>query len=121
VDAHPNRELVFFHCPSRTLVQADLLFNLPATEQYSRAGGGAETGWATRRAVGLMGTAGEAMGQRRVLWYGFSARDRVRFDASVRRINSWGFENIIPCHGDVMLGDGKEVFEKVMKWHLQSK
>ncbi|TVY87196.1 hypothetical protein LAWI1_G008556, partial [Lachnellula willkommii] len=38
VDAHPNKELVFVHKPSRTLIEADLLFNLPATEQYSRTG-----------------------------------------------------------------------------------
>lgn len=44
VDAHPNKELVFFHKTSKTLIEADLLFNLPATEQYSRTGIDATTG-----------------------------------------------------------------------------
>jgi hypothetical protein len=39
----------------------------------------------------------------------------------MERINKWGFNRIIPCHGDVMEGDGKGIFEKVMKWHLEGK
>ncbi len=39
VDAHMNRELVFFYKPDRALIEADLLFNLPPTEQYSRVQG----------------------------------------------------------------------------------
>jgi hypothetical protein len=34
-----NRDVAFFHPASRTLVEADLLFNLPAREQYAQAGG----------------------------------------------------------------------------------
>ena len=121
VDAHPNKELVFFHRPSKTLIQADLLFNLPATEQYSRTGESANTGWATRLACHLQNTAGDVFWQRRVLWYLLSSSDRPGFNKSMKRINSWAFENIIPCHGDLILGDGKGVFEKVMQWHLNAK
>jgi len=39
VSAHRNHELTAIHHPSGTLLEADLLFNLPPTEQYSRAGG----------------------------------------------------------------------------------
>lgn len=39
MSSHVNHELTAIHHPSQTLLQADLLFNLPATEQYSRAGG----------------------------------------------------------------------------------
>ncbi|KAK5241223.1 hypothetical protein LTR16_009609, partial [Cryomyces antarcticus] len=38
VSAHPNKELVFNHIPDRTLIEADLMFNLPATEQFSKSG-----------------------------------------------------------------------------------
>lgn len=37
VDGHANLELVFLYKPDRVLIEADLMFNLPATEQYSRA------------------------------------------------------------------------------------
>lgn len=39
VSAHRNDELTAIHHPSGTLLEADLMFNLPAKEQYSRAGG----------------------------------------------------------------------------------
>jgi hypothetical protein len=39
VSAHTNDELVLHHAPTGTLVEADMLFNLPPKEQYSRAGG----------------------------------------------------------------------------------
>ena len=32
-DKFINRDLAFFHQPTKTLVQADLLFNLPGYEQ----------------------------------------------------------------------------------------
>lgn len=38
VSSHSNHELVAIHHPTRTLLEADLMFNLPGTEQYSRAG-----------------------------------------------------------------------------------
>lgn len=34
-----NHELVAVHHPSGTLIEADMLFNLPCNEQYSRSGG----------------------------------------------------------------------------------
>lgn len=119
VDAHPNKELVFFHKQSRTLIEADLLFNLPATEQYSRSGIDPTTGWATKFFAGIQNTKGDAIWQKRMLWYVFSKGDRPGFNASMRRINSWGFENLVPAHGDSIVGNGKGVFEKVMGWHLE--
>ncbi len=121
VDAHPNKELVFHHKPTKTLIEADLLFNLPATEQYRRTGVDSTTGWATRLFAGLQHTRGTAVWQKRLLWYVFSKADRPGFAASVKRIDSWGFENIVPCHGDVILGDGKKIFEKLFQWHLDGK
>lgn len=137
VDVHPNKELVFFHKPSKTLIEADLLFNLPATEQYSRAGGGADSGIMTRIFGAMQHTRGEAMAQRRFLWNLASRADRPRFNDSMQRINSWDFTRIIPCHGessrgrshyvrlteigDVIEQDAKGIFAKVFQWHLGSK
>jgi hypothetical protein len=121
VDAHPNKELVFFHKPTKTLIEADLMFNLPATEQYSKAGIDATTGTFTKIFGALQSTKGTAAWQKRVLWYGLSSSDRTGFNKSVEKINGWGFENIVPCHGDSMVGDGKGIFEKVFEWHLKGK
>jgi len=121
VPSHINKELVFHHRPTRTLIQADLMFNLPATEQFSKTGIDANSGILTKIFTALQGTKGDAKWQQRTIWYGTSAKDRTGFAASMERINKWGFNRIIPCHGDVMEGDGKGIFEKVMKWHLEGK
>lgn len=121
VHVHPNKELVFFHRPSKTLIEADLLFNLPATEQFSRTGVDPTTGWATRIFGALQNTKEGNMWQKRLLWYVFGSADRPAFNKSIQRINSWDFENIVPCHGDSIIGNGKSVFERIFGWHLEGK
>ena len=37
ITQHTNHELVAIHHPSKTLLEADLMFNLPAKEQFSRS------------------------------------------------------------------------------------
>ncbi|EAQ89809.1 hypothetical protein CHGG_06428 [Chaetomium globosum CBS 148.51] len=67
---HPNREVVFWYRPEKVVVQADLVFNLPATEQYSRVPE------KERPKLGVLGkvfssfqtTAGDALGMKRFLW-----------------------------------------------------
>ncbi|EGP87394.1 uncharacterized protein MYCGRDRAFT_41701 [Zymoseptoria tritici IPO323] len=120
VSAHQNKELAFLHKPSRTLIQADILFNLPATEQMSKSGVSPTQGLLTKIFAGLMHTRGEATWQRRMIWYGTSAGDRKGFNASIGRIAKWDFDRLIPCHGDVIETGGKGIFDKVMKWHLDA-
>jgi len=119
VDAHPNKELVFYFKPDKTVIEADYFFNLPATEQYSRTGEPATQGLWTKLFSSLTNTQGKAMGQKRMLWYGMSANNRASFDTSTRRIAAWDFQRIIPCHGDVIEDDAKGIFKKVFEWHLQ--
>ena len=121
VDAHQNKELVFVHKASKTLITADLIFNLPAVEQYSKTGESPSSGFLTKLFAGLQNTKGSAIWQKRMLWYVLSKADRPGFNASVQRINTFNFENIIPAHGDTIIGDGKQIFEKVFGWHLAGK
>jgi hypothetical protein len=122
VGSHPNRELVFNYRPERTLIQADLIFNLPATEQYSRTGESPRAGLLTKLFVALFGTApGSGPRQRRVIWYTVSRPDREGYTQSVRRIGTWDFDRIIPCHGDVIETGGKGIFRTIMEWHLEQK
>lgn len=116
VHAHGNKELVFNHRPSRTLIEADLIFNLPAHEQHGKE---ATSGLLTRFFSSLNNTQGDGASQRRFIWYGISAGDRKGFAESMARIQKWDFEKIVPCHGDVIETDGKGIFEKIMKWHLE--
>lgn len=120
VDGHVNKELVFNHKPDRTLIEADLLFNLPATEQFSRAGESATSGILTRLFAYLNNTGGSAIWQKRFIWYGISAGNRSSYNKSMAKINGWDFDRIIPCHGDVIESGGKGIFQKVMEWHLDA-
>jgi hypothetical protein len=121
VDAHPNKELVFNYKPERTLIEADLLFNLPATEQFSKSTDSPTSGILTRLFLPLNNTQGAAMGQRRLIWYGISAgKNRPSYNKSVAKIAGWDFDRIIPCHGDVIEENGKSVFQKVMQWNIEA-
>lgn len=119
VHSHANKELVFYHKPDRTLIEADLMFNLPANEQYSRSGEDPRGGVLTRLFIGMQNTVGTALWQKRFLWYVASAGDRDGFARSVKRIDGWRFERIVPCHGDVIETGAKDIYRKVMQWHLQ--
>lgn len=120
VAAHPNQELVFCHKPTRTLIEADLMFNLPANEQFSKTDVNVHSGVLTRLMNHLNNTQGSAIWQKRFLWYLLSAKDRTGFNKGVAKIAAWDFDRIIPCHGDVIESGGKGVFEKVFGWHIDA-
>jgi hypothetical protein len=119
VPDHPSKELVFFYKPDKTLLVADYMFSAPPTEQYSRTGEAADKGVLTKLFHLIQGTQGKALGQKRFQWYVASRSNRPGFNASAKKISSWDFDRIIPCHGDVIEGDGKGAFQRVFEWHLQ--
>lgn len=121
VHSHPNKELVFNYKPEKTLIEADLMFNLPATEQFSRTGTSPTAGILTKIFNYINNTKGTALAQKRFLWYAISSSDRPGFNASVQKIDKWDFEKIIPCHGDVIETGGHGIFQKVFAWHLEGK
>ncbi|KAL8813013.1 MAG: hypothetical protein Q9223_000828 [Gallowayella weberi] len=120
VGSHANKELVFCHKPDKTLIQADMMFNLPAYEQYSRAEEKATDGMLTKFFTSFQNTVGAATWQKRFLWYVASSADRNAFNESARKINGWEFDKIIPCHGDVIESGGNKVFRRLFAWHLEA-
>lgn len=121
VYGHGSRELVFLHKPSQTVIEADMLFNLPAKEQYSQSAEGTKPNLLTRLVFPMLGTAPPATGQRRFAWWILSSRNRSVFTESVRRIEKWDFDRLIPCHGDVIETGAKGVWRDVMAWFLDDK
>jgi len=99
------------HKPDKTLIEADMMFNLPAHEQYSRSGESATGGLWTRMFIAMQNTTGPATWQKRFLWYVASMGDRQGFAQSVKRINGWDFDRIVPCHGDVIETGAKGIFQ----------
>ena len=100
--------------------RSSMMFNLPANEQFSRTGENPTSGILTKLFIGLQNTTGPATWQKRFLWYLASSGDRQGFNQSARKIASWDFDRIIPCHGDVIESGGKGIFKKVFDWHLSA-
>jgi Domain of unknown function (DUF4336) len=119
--SHANKELVFLHKPSKTMIEADLIFNLPATEQFSRSGVDATSGILTKLFGGIMNTRGNMIWQKRFLWYASGGADRPAFAESVKRIKKWDYDRLIPCHGDVIETGGKRIVDEATAWFANIK
>lgn len=111
---HVNKELVLLHKPSRTLITADLFFNLPAFDQYQGCKITATSGlsyltkfmtidsWIMRKTFGSM----------------LPPTDGVALNA----IYDWDFQRVIPCHGDIMEGpDVREKFASLFRNYIKAK
>ena len=122
VDGHANLELVFLYKPEKVLIQADLMFNLPAIEQYSRVPQDQmpKSGVLDKVFTSVQSTEGSAIWMKRFIWY-IAGKRRESFNDSVQRIAGWDFVTIIPCHGEVITEKAKEVYNKVFDWHLTNK
>ncbi|KAF8543202.1 hypothetical protein BDD12DRAFT_874824 [Trichophaea hybrida] len=116
-DSHANKEITLLHKPSRTLIEADLLFNLPAREQYSNTDEDPTKGPWTKLVMYFMNTTLGHKGQQRFNWY-VACKDKPSWAESARRVAAWDFDRIIPCHGDVIETDGNDVFRRLFAWHL---
>jgi hypothetical protein len=80
-------EVVFFHRPSRSLLCADLLFNVRRPETFS-----------TRLVLSLMGTNGRLAMSR--VWR-FYTKDRLALRASLEHMLEWDFARLVPAHGEI--------------------
>ncbi|KAG1868459.1 hypothetical protein F4604DRAFT_1775651 [Suillus subluteus] len=92
-----NEDVAFLHTPSKSLIEADLLLNLPANEQYSKSSSSVygtikPDSWFHRAIIKSTTTNAEAM----------------RRDATT--VANWDFDRIIPCHGDVIETDGNRMW-----------
>ncbi|WVQ98280.1 hypothetical protein IAU59_005403 [Kwoniella sp. CBS 9459] len=108
VSAHVNHELTAIHHPSGTLIQADMLFNLPPTEQYSRNGG-------IPSLMKLTGS-GKSMspgGKVHDLMANQISKDKELLKKELKPINAAKWDRIIPCHGDVIETGGRVAWDQV--------
>ncbi|KAL1413282.1 hypothetical protein Q8F55_001038 [Vanrija albida] len=108
VSAHINDELAAIHHPSGTLIEGDLFLNLPATEQYSRAGG--QPYWF--RAIG----GGYFFGANGALHSGLAAANIKPKELGIQQlapIFAAKWDRIIPCHGDVIETGGRKKWDQV--------
>ncbi|HKN60061.1 MAG TPA: DUF4336 domain-containing protein [Candidatus Acidoferrales bacterium] len=94
-------EVVFFHPSSRSVIFADLVFNVPADFQGARV------------FYGLVGAAGR-FGPHRLIR--LMIRDRNAARESVARILKWDFDRVIVTHGDVLESGGHAKFAEAYSY-----
>ncbi|TDL23529.1 hypothetical protein BD410DRAFT_787372 [Rickenella mellea] len=99
---HQNKEIAFLHKPSRTLIEADLVFNLPGKEQYSKS--------KDKSRVPLIGSLGPHSWLHPWLTR-FTSTNKVETKRDASAVAEWDFDRIIPCHGDVIETDGKNAWK----------
>lgn len=103
IDGMPSiNEHAFFHRESRTLVIADLLFNLPDS-----------VGAFTLGFLGLISGIKEHPGNSRM--FRMAIKDRDAFESSLQGLLALNFEQIIVGHGDPITSDAKDTLARVFR------
>ena len=108
--------IAWYHKPTRTLIQSDLLMNLPCTEQYAPSSASTGPGsWAFAQVAHA-----RSSWFRRLIWYIATVDYKlVRRDA--KQVAEWDVERIVPCHGDVIEEGGSEAWKEAYKWFLEGR
>jgi len=104
-----NKDVAFLHSPSKTLIVADLIFNLPATEQYSES------------SIGSLPLVGRWLNPYSVFHRKLAkvlGIDVMAMNRDVETVASWDFQRIIPCHGDVIAVDGNNAWRSAYRMYL---
>ncbi|MFZ5477427.1 MAG: DUF4336 domain-containing protein [Myxococcota bacterium] len=96
-----EREVVFFHAKSRTMICADALLNL---SRHPSA--------ATRTVAYLMGNTGPGKGWPERI----AVRDRAAAREQVERILAWDIDGIVLAHGELVAGEGRRTVAEAYAW-----
>ncbi|KAJ8519453.1 hypothetical protein ONZ45_g3625 [Pleurotus djamor] len=103
------KDVAWLHVASKTLIQADLLFNLPGNEQYSKT--------KTSPKIPILGKLDPYGGlQKKFLWGQGKDKEAMKRDAGT--VADWDFERIIMCHGDVIENEGKKAWTTAYSRYL---
>lgn len=112
-----NKDLALLHKKSKTLIQADLLFNLPGYEQYAPKSSDA----------GIMGKMSPFKYMRpdhkvhKAFLYYLLSKDKPTMIRDAKTVMTWDFDRIIPCHGEVIETGGKRAWASAYEWLLNAK
>lgn len=104
-----NKDVAFFHEESKSLIEADLLLNLPCKEQYSKSP-------TPPTLLGWVGVGPYSWLHPRITWR--LGVDKEAMKRDTKTVLGWEFDRIIPCHGDVIETDGKDAWRAAYKFYL---
>ncbi|KAK0449588.1 uncharacterized protein EV420DRAFT_1338429 [Desarmillaria tabescens] len=104
-----NKDVAFLHEASKSMIQADLLLNLPGTEQYSKSSASGK--------VPIIGSLGpQSWLHPRFTWS--MGIDKEAMKTAAKTVDGWDFQRIIPCHGDVIEKDAKQAWKDAYTFFL---
>lgn len=96
-------EFVFVHSASRTLLVADLVFNLRSEQQNA-------FGRLFLKLNGISGRMGCSRIFRRFI------KDHATFRASIWQLLALDFDRVVPGHGDIVESGGKDIMQRAFEW-----
>lgn len=118
-----NRDVAFLHKDSKTLITADLLFNLPCNQQYRNTPAGKATSWIPgviwfskffnpysafhKTFLANAGVANHIPGAKNG---GTSEEKKKNFAEAASTVAKWDFRRIIMLHGDIIENHGREAW-----------
>jgi len=101
-----NKDVAFCHKASKTLIEGDLLFNMPPKEQYSKS---TTSPYSWLPFVGNMAPFTKT--HRFFTSQLVTNPEAAKKDATT--VTGWDFDTVIPCHGDVVETNGKAAWQSV--------
>ncbi|KAJ7253685.1 hypothetical protein B0H12DRAFT_1116186 [Mycena haematopus] len=104
-----NKDVAWFHASSKTLIVADLLFNLPGNEQYSKSKSNAKV-----PIFGKLDPWGSV--HKRFVWG--QGKDKTAMARDAKTVLGWAPERIIMCHGDVIETEGTKAWASAYSKYL---
>ncbi|KAJ6469501.1 hypothetical protein C8R45DRAFT_433048 [Mycena sanguinolenta] len=104
-----NKDVAWFHASSKTLIVADLLFNLPANEQYSKSKSSSRV-----PIFGKLDPWGSI--HKRFVWG--QGTDKAAMARDAKTVLGWEPIRIIMCHGDVIEKDGTKAWASAYSKYL---
>lgn len=111
--ASRNQDTLYLHRPSNTLLTADLMFNMPPTEQYPP---NHRFNFLLRSMYGALkpGTLTHKIFTRYAM-----ATDSKQMKEDVKFVaENWRFERIVPCHGNVLESGAEKAFREAFAWYF---
>jgi len=99
------KEIVFYHIETKTLIIADLFFNIPKPKSVLR-----------RYLCSIAGIGDEPASSR--LWKSM-IKDSNKYSESLRTILEWDIERIITGHGNCVCSGASGVLEKLLSEHTK--
>ena len=117
---HVNEEIALLHIKSKVLVEADLMFNLPAYEQYPSHPRGSHAGLLASLLSPMNFLKADSTSHKFFNYY-LASKNRGEMIRSLDAMRDWEFETIVPCHGEVISKDAKGVWYDSFSWLFAKK